>query len=295
MALSSKNYEHSNETDEGIFGNRIIILKRVKSLKNLRRTERELVRLNYKEAIIRGFTLKGIQQYIATKTKIWIEWYCMETLKKVEEQENREWYYHMAKDHFAYIGAHRKCIDEIEQLKKEMWKIIMDTKAEMHVRVQATKELHSLAKTSALLLRDLPFVANLSKLYDENTLNSIYNNDSLQSNNEHLFGNIQEVARDYIQRNHHKKPENQDNPFDFNGVNGEKTLADESRSNAENKPQGKYKRLDRDVIEDMQRQMHITDPLKDKSIEEITDEDLDKIITPQHKESIKKIQELLDD
>ncbi len=30
-------------------------------------------------------------------------------------------------------------------------------------------------------------------------------------------------------------------------------------------------------------------------MEEITDEDLDKIITPEHKESIKKIGELLDD
>ena len=60
MAFSSKDYGYSNETDEDIFGNRIIILKRVKSLKQLRRTEKELVRLNYKEAIIKGFTLKGI-------------------------------------------------------------------------------------------------------------------------------------------------------------------------------------------------------------------------------------------
>ena len=135
MAFSSKNFEHSNEPDEDLFGNRIIILKRVKSLKQLRRTEKELVRLNYKEAIIKGFTLKGIQQYIASKTKIWIEWSCLEYLKKAEEQENREWYVHMARDHFAYIGAHRKCIDEIEQLKKEMWKIIMDSKAEMNSRV----------------------------------------------------------------------------------------------------------------------------------------------------------------
>ncbi len=26
--------------------------------------------------------------------------------------------YYMTKDHFAYVGAYRKCIDEIEQLKK---------------------------------------------------------------------------------------------------------------------------------------------------------------------------------
>src|SRR4029079_1518065 len=135
-----------------MFGNKIIILKSVKSLRQLRRTEKELVRLNYKEAIIKGFTLKGIQQYIATKTKIWIEWSCLEYLKKAEEQENREWYCHLAKDHFAYVAVHRKCIDEIEKLKKEMWGIIMDTKAEIYSRIQAGRELHSLSKTSVLLL-----------------------------------------------------------------------------------------------------------------------------------------------
>jgi hypothetical protein len=86
----------------------------VKSLKQLRLTEKELVKLNYKEAIIKDFTMKGIQQYIVSKTKIWIEWSCLEYLKKAEEKENREWYYYMAKDHFAYFGAYRKCIDEIE-------------------------------------------------------------------------------------------------------------------------------------------------------------------------------------
>ena len=68
MPFFEKNFEQTNETDEYIFGNKIIILKKVKSLKQLRRTEKELVKLNYKEAIIKGFTLKGIQQYIS-KTK----------------------------------------------------------------------------------------------------------------------------------------------------------------------------------------------------------------------------------
>ena len=36
--------------------------------------------LYYKEAIIKGFTLKGIQQYIASK--IFIEWPCLAYLKK---------------------------------------------------------------------------------------------------------------------------------------------------------------------------------------------------------------------
>ena len=102
MTFSDNFSDSYNDINSEFFDNNIIILKKVKSLRQLRRTEKELVRLCYKEAIIKGFTLKGIQQYIASKTKIWIEWSCLEYLKKAEEQENREWYYHMAKDHFAY-------------------------------------------------------------------------------------------------------------------------------------------------------------------------------------------------
>ena len=52
MVFSSKNSEYSNEIDEGIFGNRIIILMRVKPLRQLTRVEKELVLINYKLAIV---------------------------------------------------------------------------------------------------------------------------------------------------------------------------------------------------------------------------------------------------
>ena len=112
MSFSDNKFDIFQIQIQKYLGNKIIILKKVKSLRQLRRTEKELVRLCYKEAIIKGFTLKGIQQYIASKTKIWIEWSCLEYLKKAEEQENREWYFRLAKDHFAYIGIYRNAIDE---------------------------------------------------------------------------------------------------------------------------------------------------------------------------------------
>jgi len=176
----SNNYfnDNNNNLDSEISNNKIIILKKVKSLKQLRRIEKELVRLCYKEAIIKGFTLKGIQQYIALKTKIWIEWSCLEQLKKTEEQENREWFYYMARDHFAYVGAYRKCIDEISQYKKELWNIVIDSKTDQSVRIQALKELHSLSKTYTLLIKDIPFVTNISKDYDKDIINSNYNGSS---------------------------------------------------------------------------------------------------------------------
>jgi hypothetical protein len=276
LAFYPKNYEHSNETDEDIFGNRIIILKMVKSIRQLRRTEKELVRLNYKEAIIKGFTLKGIQQYIASKTKIWIEWSCLEYLKKAEEQENREWYVHMARDHFAYVGAYRKCIYEVEQLKKELWNIIMDTKAAMYVRIQATKELHSLSKTSVLLLRDLPFVTNLSKYYDENMLNPNYNN-TKQLKNGYPNNNNRETIKNPIQSEDFDKPKISDNPFDFN-VNGDNNL-NINLKNYNTNPSRKYKQLDDEVMETMKSQLNYSDGT----------------ISPDHLASIKRLKEIFDD
>jgi hypothetical protein len=117
LPFSDNFIEHNDDIESEFFDNKIIILKRVQSLRQLRRTEKELIRLCYKEAIIKGFTLKGIQQYIVSKTKIWIEWSCLEILKKSEEQENKEWYLRLAKDHFAYIGIHGNMIDELQQIK----------------------------------------------------------------------------------------------------------------------------------------------------------------------------------
>ncbi len=278
MAFSEKNSKHYNEIDEDIFGNRIIILKRVKSLKQLRRTEKELVRLNYKEAIIKGFTLKGIQQYIASKTKIWIEWSCMEYLKKAEEQENREWYYHMAKDHFAYVGAYRKCIDEIEHLKKEMWKIMMDTNTTKETKILATKELHSLSKTYTLLIKDLPFVTNLSKFYDKDMLDSSYA-DSLHSKGTDPNKNDRDTDRNPVERQSIDKPENSNNPFDFNGI---KDNAKEDNSLEDNnfESPSKHKQVDDKVTETMQAQLNYK---------------YDNGISEDHLESIKRLKELFDD
>ncbi len=54
---NSNNFNYGNDLE---FSDNLIILKKIKSLRQLRRTEKELVRLNYKEAIKKGFTLKGI-------------------------------------------------------------------------------------------------------------------------------------------------------------------------------------------------------------------------------------------
>jgi hypothetical protein len=72
----------------------------------------------------------------------------------------------MAKDHFSYIGIHRDALDEIQQLKKEIWKIILHSKSINLVKIPAVKELYSLVKTKVLILIDLPFITRTSKYYD---------------------------------------------------------------------------------------------------------------------------------
>jgi hypothetical protein len=63
----------------------------------------------------------------------------------------------LAKDHFSYIGIHREALDEIQQLKNELWRIILHSKSENTVKITTVRELHNLVK-KVLILRDLPFI-----------------------------------------------------------------------------------------------------------------------------------------
>ena len=163
----NNNFNNINNDNNHKDEDKIIILKKVKSIRQLRDSEKEWVRLSYKEAILKGFTIvRDIQCYIATKTKIWVERIGIEYLKKSEEKEDKRWYFFLAKDHFAYVGAYRKAVDEIEQYKKELWSIMTEPNATNFEKVQITKELHNLTKTYTLLVRDLPFISNLTKYYD---------------------------------------------------------------------------------------------------------------------------------
>ena len=110
--------------------------------------------------------MRDIQCYIATKTKIWVERIGIEYLKKSEANEDKRWYFFLAKDHFAYVGGYRKAVDEIEQYKKELWSIMTEPNATNIEKLQITRELHNLTKTYTLLVRDLPFISNLTKYYD---------------------------------------------------------------------------------------------------------------------------------
>jgi hypothetical protein len=288
LSFSDNYSDRYSNIDAEVFDNKIIILKKVKSLRQLRRTEKELVRLCYKEAIIKGFALKGVQQYIASKTKIWIEWSCLEYLKKAEEQENREWYLRLAKDHFAYIGIHRNMIDELQQIKNGLWEIIMNPKSEPSVKISAAKEIHAISKTKTLILRDLPFITQLSTFYDTSKLDKHF----LDKTN---TSSISPISNKKKMLTHNLKESGLEDDFNitnqFNYDNSENSPTDDTTANASNE----YQNLNDDMVKTILSDFHGSDHLKGINIEELTEEKMNNLISPQKWETIKKLKELEDD
>ena len=248
MAFSNSFSNENNDMESEFFGNKIIILKKVKSLRQLRRLEQETVKMIYKQAIIKGFTLKGIQQYIASKTKIWVEWSCLELLKKSEEQENREWYARLAKDHFAYIGVYRDAIDQLQQLTHELWNIVMDDKSAQSDKTAAMKEIHNIEKTKVLLLRDLPFITRLSQYYDLTLFDSPLSNKS-----SNFINNKPKPIPNLLEK------ENKDlNQFDNIDANEALEILRGNKPDMNNLSKTtKYNNMDDLVLEEMRRQSQV--------------------------------------
>jgi hypothetical protein len=155
------------------YNNNISLSKKVKSLRQLTRIEKELVRLNYKESVILCLTIEDTQKYIAFKTKIWLEKSCLDFLMESEKQENMDWFYTLAKDHLEYIQLHKRAMDELELMKKRMWQIIINPECKPSTMILAIEELHALIKTHVLLIRDLPFVVNLPGYFDKGKIFAI--------------------------------------------------------------------------------------------------------------------------
>jgi hypothetical protein len=246
------NSNYNSDSDPEIFENNIIILKRVKSLRQLRRTEKELIKLCYKEAIIKGFTLKGIQQYIASKTKIWIEWSCLEILKKTEEQENREWYMRLANDHFAYIGVYRDAIDSLQQLTHELWKIVMCNKSSQSDKTAAIKEIHNIEKTKVLLLRDLPFITRLSNYYDLTLFNS-----SLSNKSSNFIDSKPKPIPDFLEKDHNDRYKDIKNQLKDESIEDAIVTITGSKLETNITKLKEYENVDDPILEEMQRQSQV--------------------------------------
>jgi len=197
-------------------------------------------------------------------------------MKEIEYWDTRQWFYELARDSIAYMGCYRKALDMLDQLEKELWIIIMNSKVEVSARVMAVREMHSITKTSILLLRDLPFITNLSKMYDVSDLDP----DARKA-----FTKLKEAKRhDDNNRYDDDRQVFLKDKTSFNDINNTlvNNILDKSKNNTIVKnilSEGGKKPVDADVMSDMQRQIqelgYDTDPdiieSKEKKRKEIED------------------------
>lgn len=144
--------------------------REINHMHQLSRVDKELVKVLFREAYLKCWRMDQIPTYIKIKTKINVTRKLVDSIKERQWEDDRFWFYELARDPVAYLGLYRDAIDKLTQLEKELWVIVMSSKIETVPRIMAMKEIHSIQKTMVLMLRDLPFITNLSKLYDINSL-----------------------------------------------------------------------------------------------------------------------------
>lgn len=144
--------------------------REINHMHQLSRVDKELVKVIFREAYLKCWRMDQIPTYILLKTKINVTRKLVDSIKERQWDDDRFWFYELARDPVAYLGLYRDAIDKLTQLEKEMWVIVMNSKIETVPRIMAVREIHSIQKTMVLMLRDLPFITNLSKLYDINSL-----------------------------------------------------------------------------------------------------------------------------
>jgi hypothetical protein len=255
----------------------------ISHMSQLTSIEKQKVKVLFREAVVKGFRMDQIPDFIFIKSRLNVTHSLVVTLKKMQKADDRYWFYELARDSLAYLSCYRLAIDKLSQLETEMWLIIINPKIEPAVRILATKEVHSITKTSVLLLRDLPFITNLSKFYDLSDL------DPEKKGIKKL-----QQEKDPKDNNNYDPLKREFNRSDFDNLNSSlvhtilENVKDTRRIDAvTSDPKTGKKLVDADVMEEMQQQMktlgYDTDPAsmaaRDKKREEIEDRYIGKSLT----------------
>lgn len=138
----------------------------VNSMTQLTYMEKIKVKEHFRQGCAKGFLITSMSEYIYKTCKIQITFHFAQSLKKMQIEENRWWFYELAEDSNAYLCIYRDALDVLKQLEQEMWLIILNPTADFNARVLATKEMHSLTKSRLLIAKELPFITSLAKQYD---------------------------------------------------------------------------------------------------------------------------------
>ncbi len=173
------------------------------------------------------------------------------------------------------IGAYRKAVDEIEQLKKELWSMMINPSTTNMEKIHIIKELHLLTKTYTLFLRDLPFISSLTKYYDPEFSDPNYKKlpepQNPEANENNTIDNEDLIEQKVSERLN--KIVNESGLF-FENINKTDTC----------KPVNTNKNIDDDVMENMQAQLN-DDPKY-----------FDKLMNNKgYQESVRRIQDILEE
>lgn len=150
------------------------VLKEIKYFNQLTSLEKMKCQTALMQGIIRGYTIPDLPIFIKAKTKLLLAIPVVQQLIKNQKAEDKQWYYQLARDNIAYVSSYRKAITSIEEYQREIWLLTLSDKSDSMTKLNCYKELHSLTKTLVLLLRDLPFITQLSKYYDIDKITNDY-------------------------------------------------------------------------------------------------------------------------
>ena len=144
----------------------------------------------------------------------------------------------------------------LQQIKHELWKIVMNDKSELSDKTAAMKEIHNIEKTKVLLLRDLPFITRLSKYYDLTLSNS-----SLSIKLSNSIDNKPKPIPNLLDKENKDRYENL-TQFDNIDVSEALEILKGYKLDMNNNPKTTTcKNIDDPVLEDMQRQSQTDDSL----------------------------------
>lgn len=160
------------------------------SYKYLTPLQREEIDNAFRGGVIRGYKIDTVGLYITLKTKIRVSQKFVFRIRIKYIKDHKEWLLAYAKDSYAFIGVFRKAADELDALKDENWKIVQAKNVDIKVKADALREIHNLSKSTVLLMKDLPFITNLSKYYDPKSLEELY-----EIKRQSLNGNREEYTR----------------------------------------------------------------------------------------------------
>jgi hypothetical protein len=78
-------------------------------------------------------------------------------------------------------------------------------------------------------------------------------------------------------------------------IKTKKIIVNDNNNLNSNQNPNKIRNINDEINKDMMRQAHMTGCLKDKNYEDLTKDDLEKVITLEYEEAIARVKELLDD